>query len=258
MKTLNHLRIVFSLACFMFASSAHALTYDVSLLMGTGNLEMSFVREAVKNHVVLAPGVNFQDITTGVTYFAWKNGAESVQTIQVLREDGSAAMADVVRGIDIASESSAVVIAPLAGSRAEEMCAKMYEKQETVFLITLGELGYTLSPFHTKCASRNILFVTVLNRELTGLGEYASYGPLVRLAVPGMDLSAPVAPGRSASYLSDAFGMAVAAGKISEFSRRNPSLKGADLLGQFLEASDYLPPLRGKVTGARAILRFEQ
>jgi hypothetical protein len=89
------------------------------------------------------------------------------------------------------------------------------------------------------------------------LGEYASYGPLVRLAVPGMSLTAPVAPERYASYLSDAFGMAVAAGKLSEFSRKNPSLKGADLISQFLGEADYLPALRGKITGAKAILRFE-
>lgn len=258
MKNLTSLKIVFSLAAFLCTSSAYALPYEVSLLMGTANNEMSFVRDVVKNHVDIVPGKSIEDFTTGVTYFAWKNGTQSIQTLQVLQDNGSATLADVVTAIDIASESSSIVIAPLAGSRAEDMCEKMSQKPETVFLITLGETGYTLSPFFTKCASRNILFVTMLNPELTGLGEYASYGPLVRLAVPGMTLEAPVAPGRKASFLSDAFGMAVAAGKISECSRRFPALKGAALLTQFLSEAETLPSIRGKVTGAKAILRFEQ
>ncbi len=258
MKIFKNLKLALSLIGSFSATSAYALPYDVSLLMGTANPEMSFVRDAVKNHVALVPGSSFEDITTGVTYFAWKNGAQAIQTIQVLQGEGYATLEDVIAAIDIASESSPVVIAPLAGSRVEEMCSKMAEKPDTTFLITLGETGYTLSPFFTKCASRNILFVTVLNQELTGLGEFASYGPLVRLAVPGMSLSAPVAPGRTASYLSDVFGMSVAAGKISEFSRKNPSLKGAQLLNQFLAEAELLPALRGKITGAKAITRFEQ
>lgn len=258
MKTTNRLKVTATLFLLLGAASAHAVPYDVTLLMGTANGEMPFVREAVKNHVPLTPGIHVEDFTTGVTYFAWRNGAEAIQTIQVLQEGGNATMDDVAKAIDIASETSAIVVAPLAGSRAEDMCAKMAEKPGTTFLITLGEAGYTLSPFYTKCASRNILFVTVLNPELTGLGEYASYGPLVRLAVPGMNLTAPVAPGRTASYLSDAFGMAVAAGKISEFLRRNPSLNGAGLISQFLAEAEYLPALRGKITGAKAIRRFAE
>jgi|GEM_PF-5651553 len=258
MKNFINLKaLLLSITAFSSAS-AQALPYDVSLLMGTGNPEMSFVREAVKNHVALVPGNNVVDFTTGVTYFAWKNGAQSVQTMQIIQESGAATLDDVVKAIDIASETSAIVVAPLAGSRTEDLCTKMSEKPETAFLITLGEAGYNLSPFFTKCASRNILFVTVLNPELTGLGEFASYGPLVRLAVPGMTLSAPVAPGRRVSFLSDAFGMAVAAGKMSDFARKNPSLKGAALIAQFLAGEEVLPSLRGKITGARAIVRFEQ
>lgn len=258
MKSLSNLTFACSLVALIFSPQACAFPYDVSLLMGAANPEMSFVREAVKNHVALVPGNSVEDFTTGVAYFAWKNGAQAIQTFQVIQENGSATLEDVATAIDIASDSSAVVIAPLAGSRVEEMCSKMAEKPDTVFLITLGEAGYVLSPFFTKCASRNILFVTVLNPELTGLGEHASYGPLVRLAVPGMSLEAPVAPDRKVSYLSDAFGMAVASGKITDFLRKNPALKGAGLIAQYLASEDYLPSLRGKITGARAITRFEQ
>jgi hypothetical protein len=133
MKTVSNVRKAFSLVGFFFAIGTHAYThaqalpYEVSLLMGSANPEMPFVRDAVKNHVALVPGINFADFTTGVTYFAWKNGARSIQTVQVLQDNGSATLADVTRAIDIASESSSVVIAPLAGSRAEEMCAKMAE-----------------------------------------------------------------------------------------------------------------------------------
>lgn len=253
----NIVSLVLSGLVFSAAASA-APAYELSTILGTANGRMPFVQEVEKNHISLAPGNNFTDYTTGVLYFAWRNGAQSVQTIQVLREEGNATLADVKNAIDIASQSSAVVLVPLSGDGMEEMCAQMADKKETAFLITLGDTGYTLSPFHTKCASRNILFVTVLNAELNDLGEFASYGPLVRLAVPGMDLSAPVDGDRRVSFLSDGFGMGVAAGRILEFRRRNPELKGADLLRGFLAEADELPPLRGKVYGAKAILRFER
>ncbi len=260
MKNLMSLRI-FSICflSFLCAAGAKAETiYELAMLLGTGNQQMPFVQEVVKNHVALVPGNNFSDFTTGVLYFSWKNGAQSAQTIQVLQEGGNASLADVYTAIDIASRDSAIVLAPLSGDGVEEMCTRMAEKTETAFLVTLGSIGYTLSPFFTKCAARNILFVTILNSELTGLADFASYGPLVRLAVPGVDLSAPVDGERRVSFLSDGFGMAVAAGKLAAFMRKNPTLKGAALLKQFLAEAEYLPSLKGRVTGAKAILRFEK
>ena len=246
-----------ALTVFLSAYPAHAAQpFEISTLLGTGNARMPFVQEVVRSHVRMVPGDNVADFTTGVLYFAWKNGARSVQTIQVLQDEGYATLDDAKTAIDLASSNSAIVISPLGGTDFEELCAKMAEKQNTAFLISLGGVGYTLSPFFTKCASRNILFVTVLNPELTGLGEFASYGPLVRLAVPGVELSAPVDQDRSASFLSDGFGMAVAAGKLTEFLRRNPSLQGAALLSGFLHEAEVLPSLRGKITGARAITKF--
>jgi hypothetical protein len=88
--------------------------------------------------------------------------------------------------------------------------------------------------------------------------DYASYGPLVRFAVPGMDLSAPVDGDRRVSYLSDGFGMAVAAGQLSAITRKSLELKGAALIAHFLSETEELPVLRGKVTGAKAIRKFER
>jgi len=235
-----------------------APSFELTTLLGSANDRMPFVQEIVKDRVALAPGANFVDYTTGVLYFAWRNGVNSARTVQVLRDAGNANLADVLAGIELASKDSAVVLAPLSGDGVEEMCAKMAERTDTAFLITLGDVGYTLSPFFTKCASRNILFVTVLDGDLTGLGEYASYGPLVRLAVPGMDLSAPVDGDRRVSFLSDGFGMAIAAGQIAALSRSRPELRGAALLAEFLKQAEELPALRGKVTGAKAIRRFEK
>ncbi|MGZ3700256.1 MAG: hypothetical protein ACXWSD_00655, partial [Bdellovibrionota bacterium] len=245
-------------ALSIWGTSPAKAAYELTTLLGTGNSRMPFVQEIVKNHVVIAPGDNFADYTTGVLYFAWRNGVNSAQTIQVLREGGNATLADIFKAIDLASQNSAIVLAPLSGDGVEEMCAKMAEKSATAFLITLGDVGYTLSPFFTKCASRNILFVTVLNADGSDLGEYASYGPLVRLAVPGMDLSAPVDGDRRVSFLSDGFGMAIAAGKLAALQRARPGLKGAELISEFLSTQDDLPILKGKVTGAKAILRFEK
>ena len=252
-----------SLLLFLFGISgavkaSAAPTFELSTLLGTANARMPFVQEIVKNHVELAPGTNFVDYTTGVLYFAWRNGAAAVQTFQVLGEGGNAPLAGVLEAIDKASADSSIVLAPLSGEAMEDMCSKMAANPQTAFLITLGDVGYTLSPFFTRCASRNILFVTVLNAELTELGQLASYGPLVRLAVPGMDLSAPVEGDRRASFLSDGFGMGVAAGKLAALSRARPELKGAALLSQFLADQEELAVLKGRVTGAKAILRFEK
>lgn len=252
--------VFLALSCFLAWSEAKGAEARVELttLLGTPNSQQEYVREILRKEISLAPGRNFVDFTTGVLYFAWRNGALSAQAIQILGEGGNAHLSDALSAIDSASASSSVVLAPLVGDRVEEMCARMAEKNDTVFLVTLGEAGYTLSPFFTKCASRNILFVTTLNAELTALGEFASYGPLVRLAVPGVDLSAPVEGDRYVSFLSDGFGMGIAAGKLAAFLRSNPELRGAGLLEAFLTAQEVLPSLRGKVTGARALRRFEK
>lgn len=241
------------------AATAEAKPFEVATLLGSPNMDLPWVQSAVKNQVLLTPGQTWMDITTGVVYFASRNGAESVQTIQVVREEGNARLADVFSAIDIAARDSAIVVAPLAGDKQEEMCEKMAEKTDTAFLIALGERGYTLSPLFTKCASRNILFVTVLNPEGTGLAEFATYGPLVRLAAPGRELEAPVdRDGRKVSYLSDIFGMSVAAGQLSALARKSPDLSGAALIQAFLQEQPVLETLRGKIPGARAILKYEK
>ncbi|HEY8278789.1 MAG TPA: hypothetical protein VIH99_04155 [Bdellovibrionota bacterium] len=253
----NFWKLTVGVLSLLKAASAQANpAYELSTLLGTPNNSMPYVQEMLKSHVGLVPGMNFTDYTTGVLYFASRNGTQSAQTIQVLQEGGNASLSDVTQAIEMASASSKIVLAPLSGDGVEEMCARMYLKPDTAFLVTLGDVGYTFSPFNTKCAARNILFVTVLNEELSDLGEFASFGPLVRLAVPGMDLSAPVDGDRRVSYLSDGFGMAVAAGKMSEISRRRPELKGAELIRQLIEEAEVLPILRGRVTGARAIRNF--
>lgn len=254
LKTLG----TFALALLAASPVYAAPTYELTTLLGTANERMPYVQEIVKSHVPLAPGNNFEDFTTGVLYFAWRNGTASAQTIQVLREAGNATMPDIKRAIDLAAETSALVLAPLGGDEIEEMCGWMAEKPNTAFLITLGAEGYNLSPLYTKCSAQNILLVTTLNESLTDVGTYSSYGPLVRLAVPGTDLSAPVDGDRRVSYISDAFGMAVAAGKMSEYLRRNPDKSGAALIRGFLEEADTLPALRGKVRGSKAVLRFER
>lgn len=246
------------LAALAWSVSARAAArpYEMSTLLGSANAQMPFVQGLVKKRVDLVHADNFEDLTTGVLYFASRNGLETAETIQVFRDGGNATLTDIEAAIDIASRDSAIVFAPISGDGVEAMCTKMAQKADTAFLVTLGEPGYTLSPLDTRCASRNILFVTTLNADLTGLGDYASYGPLVRLATPGMDLEAPVAPDRKASFLSDAFGMAVAAGELAQAKRRYPELDGAALISRFLAEAETLPSLRGKIPGAKAILKF--
>ncbi|MGZ3695340.1 MAG: hypothetical protein ACXWQO_14580 [Bdellovibrionota bacterium] len=258
MKLSRISKIALAVALLCSSATGFAATYELTTLLGTPNQDMPFVRDAVKNHVEMVPGNNIADFTTGVIYFASKNGTESVQTIQIFQEGGNTTLSDVGKAIDLASANSAIVLAPITGSEVEEMCGMMMKKKDTAFLVTFGADGYNLSPLYTHCSSKNILFVTTLNKELTGLGDFTTYGPLVRLAVPGMDLMAPVDKDRRVSFLSDGFGMAVAAGQLSELSRKDPSLKGAALLAKFLEQADTLPSLQGKVAGSKAILRFAQ
>lgn len=253
----NWLNILGIMAMTCAAQAGYA-GYELTTLLGTPNHDMPFVRETVKNEVALVPGANFADLTTGVIYFAAKNGTAELQSIQIFAESGAAKLADVRKAIDMASANSAIVFAPITGTETEEMCTAMAEKKDTVFLVSFGSDGYNLSPLFTHCSAKNILFVTVLNEQLTGLDDFATYGPLVRLAVPGMSLTAPVDRERNVSFMSDGFGMAVAAGQMSALLRREPTLKGAALIAKFLAEAESMPSLMGKVTGAKAITRFER
>jgi hypothetical protein len=255
MKTWLKILVTIASAC---AAEAGYANYELTTLLGTPNHDMPFVRETVKNEVALVPGNNFTDFTTGVIYFAARNGTAELQSIQIFGESGGAKLADLQSAVEIASGNSAIVFAPITGSETEEMCAAMAKKKDTAFLVSFGSDGYNLSPLFTECAAKNILFVTVLNEGLTGLDDFATYGPLVRLAVPGMSLTAPVDGERSVSFRSDGFGMAVAAGQMSALLRKRPELKGAALISKFLAEAETLPSLAGKVTGAKAITRFER
>ncbi len=250
---------IFPVLALLASGVAQAKPYEVSTLLGSANMDLPWVREAVKHEVALTPVRNWTDLTTGVVYFASRNGTEAMQTIQVVQDGGNALLKDVFDAIDIAARDSSIVVAPLAGDSQEKMCEKMSEKTDTAFLVSLGEQGYTLSPLYTRCASRNILFVTVLNPELNGLAEFATYGPLVRLATPGRELAAPVdRDGRRVSFLSDIFGMSVAAGQLSAYLREHPNLSGAALIHGFLQEQPVLEALRGKIPGARAIRAYEK
>lgn len=253
----NWLKILVTVATACAAQVGYA-GYELTTLLGTPNHDMPFVRETVKNEMALVPGNNFTDLTTGVIYFASRNGTAALQSIQIFADSGAAKLADVRKAIDLASASSAIVFAPITGTETEEMCAAMAEKKDTAFLVSFGTDGYNLSPLYTKCSAKNILFVTVLNEQLTGLDDFATYGPLVRLAVPGMTLTAPVDKDRNVSFLSDGFGMAIAAGQMSALLRQNSELKGAALISRFLAEAESMPSLVGKVTGAKAIVRFEK
>lgn len=254
------MRTILSFALLLLTTGpAFAKPYEVSTLLGSANMDLPWVAGTVKNEVAIAPGRTWTDLTTGVVWFASRNGTQALQTIQVVQDGGNALIPDVFSAIEIAARDSSIVIAPLAGQAQEEMCDKMSQYPETAFLVSLGMQGYTLSPLFTKCASRNILFITVLNPELTGLAEWATYGPLARLAAPGRELSAPVdRDGRRVSFLSDIFGMSVAAGQLSAFLRQNPTLNGAALIQGFLQSRPVLESLRGKIPGARAILSYEK
>jgi hypothetical protein len=82
------MKTIFSVFMFLSAFTAYADVprYELTTLLGTANDRMPFVQEIVNNHVAIAPGSNFTDYTTGVLYFAWRNGTNLAQTIQVLRE----------------------------------------------------------------------------------------------------------------------------------------------------------------------------
>lgn len=242
-----------------FGVQASAYSYELSTLMGTSNERMPFVRETVKDFVSFVPGVNARDYTTGTIYFGWRNGVESVQSIQILNDRGSSTAEILMKGIDIAGASSAIVLVPVGGGNFEMFCRRMAEKSDTVFvalMLAAKPHGGEMSP---ACAAGNILLIAGLNADLASLGPSEPFGPALRLAVPTMDLSAPVDDGVTYAFANRSFGMAIAAGKLARTLRAHPELRGAALVARFLEdETEVVPALIGKVAGGRAITRFER
>lgn len=246
--------IIFFLAFAAAGARAAAPAYDLSTLMGTANERMPFVREVVKDYLSFVPGMNARAYTTGTLYFGWRNGVRSVHTIQILDDRGGSSSVTLARAIDAAAKSSAVVLIPVGGGDFGAFCRQMAEKNATVFLLPMIAVG--ASP---ECTAGNILTVSGLNAALSDLDSREPYGAALRLAIPVMNLSAPVGEGENYAFTNRSFGMAIAAGKIAQVSRRNPELRGAALVDRFLaEETEVLPALEGKVAGGRALTRFER
>lgn len=250
----------FLFALFLTAASAHAATHELATIAGTPNTDRPFVAKILKNFVGMVPGVNETDYTTGLFYFAERNGAEAVQAIQILNERGNATKVDFAVSLDLAAKDSAIVLATVGGGSPAAACEQAASNPHTVYLFSAAMLNPTdpremIGP----CRAKNILFVTALNAGLNDVGEYSPRGALVRLAVPAMRLTAPVDENRSITYQSVGFGMAMAAGKMTETLREYPFLKGPALIERFLRTKTArLGSLKGKVAGERALLRFNQ
>ena len=103
--------LFFSIVCCNVAF-AGGKVHEVSTLLGAPNREMPFVQSLLKNTVMLSPDSAYGDLTTGVFYFLWKNGAESVQAFEVLKDSGNAVLSDVFIALDATSENSSIVLAP--------------------------------------------------------------------------------------------------------------------------------------------------
>jgi hypothetical protein len=245
--------VVFAL---VFCFSAHAAQFEISTLAGSANPNMDFVRDTVKRQVKLVPGHSLVDHTTAMVYFASRNGAQSIQTVQNLSDQGSGTTENLIRAVDLAARSSVIVLNVAGGGDMEYVCARMRMYPNTVFLSPGGSnASYENGADKPSCYAPNIVFVNGLNRDLTDLAGNQNFGPLARLAVPYVSLSAPVGEDRSITFSSKAFGMAMAAGKMAELHREDASLTGAALIDRFFgEKTSYLRTLERKIAGARALL----
>ena len=254
------MKIFFVFALALFSGTAHAYQYEVSTMIGSPNEQMPFVQEIVKNNVALVPGKTQRDYTTATVYFAWKNGVQSLQSIQLIGEDGSASSVNFHSAIEIAATNSAIVQSAVGGGDMQSACLRMAAKPDTAFLMPIGSDGSRDDSFDAPaCMASNILFVAGLNAELTDLASNQSFGDKARLAVPYVNLSAPVDESRSVRYTSKSFGLGMVAGKMAQVLREFPRLRGAALIKKFLELKTaHLSSLEGKVSGARALLDFEK
>lgn len=249
-------KYLFCTLTLLFCLSVPAHAFEISTIIGSSNPKMPFVEQVVKEEVKLVPGYAQPDYTTGAIYFAWRNGAQSIQAIQAISDEGSATEENFLRAIDISAANSAIALSALGGGNMEGMCARMARHPDTVFLMPGGSDGsFDDGSNKPSCFARNILFVNGLNSTLTDLAVNQNYGTLSRAAIPYTNLSAPVDDGRSIKYTSKAFGMGMVAGKMAQLLREDPSLKGAALIDRFLgEKTVYLRTLEGKIAGARALI----
>jgi hypothetical protein len=245
------------LSLLLLSPSAHAESFELSSIAGLPNSSQDFVARILKRSVSFVSGANELDYSTGLFYFAERNGTQNAQAIQVINERGNGTLLDLNRAIDLAAATSKVVLIPIGGGSQNQICERAAATPRTVFLFSANALNEQSE--NGPCRAKNLLFVTALNAALDDAGEYSKTGALVRLAVPSMNLKAPVEGTRSISLHSLGFGMAMAAGKISETSRAYPQLWGSALIDRFLNTkTDTLASLRGKVVGERALLHSNQ
>ncbi|MGE3262055.1 MAG: hypothetical protein AB7K68_09770 [Bacteriovoracia bacterium] len=249
----------FFLFALFLANSAQAATYELATIAGTPNANLPFVAKILKKFVGMVPGANETDYTTGLFYFAERNGTETAQAIQILNERGNATKVDFAVSLDVA-KNSAIVLATVGGGSPAAACERAASNPHTAYLFSAAMLNPNdPRDMNGPCRAKNILFVTSLNANLTDVGEYSPVGSLVRLAVPAMRLSAPVDEKRSVTYQSVGFGMAMAAGKMAKTLREYPFLEGSALVERFLRTKTArLGSLKGKVAGERALLQFNQ
>lgn len=232
-----------------------APSYELSVVAGSPNTAQESVSRILKNSVEIAKGENEQDYTTGLFYFADRNGAQAAQAILLINERGTATTFDFFHAIDIGAVSSKIVLVPLGGGSPDPVCKRAAGTPRTVFLFAANALMEENE--NGPCRAKNILFITALNKDLSDVSPVQKTGPLVRLAVPAVNLKAPAT--RTIILQSTGFGMAMAAGKLAETSREHPQLWGAALIERFLNTkADRLSALRGKVVGERALLHFNQ
>ncbi|MGE3261532.1 MAG: hypothetical protein AB7K68_07115 [Bacteriovoracia bacterium] len=242
------------------SGSAFASGVELAIVASLPNEKMSFVRETLREKFDFTGKPGNTDYATAITYFAQKNGVQTVSAIQVLTEEGSVTTDHFHQGLELGASQAPIVLAPLGGADMQSSCLKMAAQPQTAFLLPIGsDAAFDNGALEPACYSANILFVGGMNKELTELAVNQTYGTKARIGVPYVTLTAPVGEdGRTITYTSKAFGLGMLAGKMAALLREEPSLRGGTLIQRFVDTKTaYLPSLLGKVRDARALVDVE-
>jgi len=247
------MKVLLTLGLLIIAHSTFAFETEVATLAGLPNENMSFVHQILKEKINIVQGSNLNDYTTAAYYFAARNGVQSSTAVQALNNDGSTDLQTFFYALEQASKKAAIVTVA-AGPVIEDICLRMAAHPAVVYIVPISSNSTYQEPT-TSCLSKNILFVAGLNQTLNDLEVNQSFGPLVRLAIPYMNLKAPVDANRSITINSKFLGMSFVAGKMAQIIRNKPNILGQDLVDRFFAQNTiYLPSLEGKVGNPRALV----
>ena len=254
---MNQSRFLQALVLGVFLSVNGVQAATLATILGTPDRNQPFVRQMLEQVVDFDGQIHETNWTTQLFSILSRRAVRPVISIEIVRYDGGTTYDLVQRGAYAASNRARVVFTAIGGGPQEnnQLCQIFASFPAQAYVLSAGKSGYAPGEGQEPaCMASNILRVGALNRELTDLSPWSNFGPTVRIAAPGTDISVVGGGGVPSIASGTAPAAAAVAAELSNFAEIHPELSGASLIYGFLQVRTVvLPSLYGKVAEGRAL-----